>query len=154
MLAMLKLIYIFDLDGTLADCTHRLPLLDSNDKDKWENFYAACNKDVPIISVITTLLKLNISSEIWIWTGRSEEVRLQTIQWLLKYLWIIDELPVLRMRSVGDHRPDDVLKQEWLDSVPADMRGRIVGVFEDRQRVVDMWRRNGVQCFQVAPGDF
>ena len=27
-------------------------------------------------------------------------------------------------------------------------------VFDDRQRVVDMWRRNGIQCCQVAPGDY
>jgi hypothetical protein len=33
-------------------------------------------------------------------------------------------------------------------------RERLVGAFDDRQRVVDMWRRNGITCFQVAPGDF
>ena len=25
---------------------------------------------------------------------------------------------------------------------------------DDRQKVVDMWRENGLTCFQVAPGDF
>ena len=33
-------------------------------------------------------------------------------------------------------------------------RARLVAVFEDRKRVVDMWRENGVTCYQVAPGDF
>jgi hypothetical protein len=27
-------------------------------------------------------------------------------------------------------------------------------VVDDRQKVVDMWRENGLTCFQVAPGDF
>jgi hypothetical protein len=25
---------------------------------------------------------------------------------------------------------------------------------DDRQKVVDMWRAEGLTCFQVAPGDF
>ena len=33
-------------------------------------------------------------------------------------------------------------------------RARLVMVFDDRDRVVNMWRRNGVVCAQVAPGDF
>ena len=27
-------------------------------------------------------------------------------------------------------------------------------VYDDRDKVVAMWRRNGVACFQVAEGDF
>jgi hypothetical protein len=26
--------------------------------------------------------------------------------------------------------------------------------FDDRDKVVKMWRDNGIICFQVAPGDF
>jgi hypothetical protein len=59
----------------------------------------------------------------------------------------------LRMRPVGDYRDDAVLKEQWLNEA------RVLGkapdiVFDDRQRVVDMWRRNGITCCQVAPGDF
>lgn len=36
--------------------------------------------------------------------------------------------------------------------VPADRPVQMV--FEDRARVVDMWRKRGVLCAQVAPGDF
>jgi Straboviridae polynucleotide kinase len=31
---------------------------------------------------------------------------------------------------------------------------QILCVFDDRQKVVDMWRSLGQACFQVAPGDF
>ena len=30
----------------------------------------------------------------------------------------------------------------------------VFAVFDDRQQVVDMWRSNGLTCFQVADGDF
>lgn len=33
-------------------------------------------------------------------------------------------------------------------------RDRLVAVFDDRARVVRMWRKAGITCFQVAPGDF
>ena len=53
------------------------------------------------------------------------------------------------------YMPDDELKQHWLDDLfPGDIRDRIVAVFDDRQKVVDMWRKNGLTCMQVAPGDF
>ena len=33
-------------------------------------------------------------------------------------------------------------------------RWRVVGVFDDRQQVVRMWRALGLTVFQVAEGDF
>jgi hypothetical protein len=47
--------YVFDLDGTLADCTHRRHLADAGD---WDGFFAACVDDVPIAPVIELLLRL------------------------------------------------------------------------------------------------
>ena len=49
--------------------------------------------------------------------------------------------------------PDDKLKQMWLDQLFTD-KSDIVCVFDDRQKVVDMWRSHGLTCMQVAPGDF
>ena len=43
------------------------------------------------------------------------------------------------------------LKQMWLDGIGVD---NVAMVFDDRQQVVDMWRSNGLTCFQVADGDF
>ena len=47
--------------------------------------------------------------------------------------------------------PDNDLKQGWLDTIGKD---NVAMVFDDRQQVVDMWRQNGLTCFQVADGDF
>ena len=58
------------------------------------------------------------------------------------------------MRPANDFTPDAQLKESWLHAMHPEDRARLVAVFEDRDRVVAMWRRNGVQCFQAAPGDF
>ena len=61
----------------------------------------------------------------------------------------LGEFP-LKMRRKDDHTPDDQLKEQWLMAEPVfpDM------VFDDRNKVVNMWRRHGIVCAQVAPGDF
>ena len=44
-----------------------------------------------------------------------------------------------------------------LEKLPAGLRADGLEpyvVFEDRKRCVDMWRRNGITCLQVAEGDF
>jgi len=49
------------------------------------------------------------------------------------------------------YMPDNDLKQHWLDAIGVD---NVAMVFDDRNQVVDMWRKNGLTCFQVAEGDF
>lgn len=171
-------LYIFDLDGTLADLRHRRHFverpslkcydcggknwkncvqcgdLDAGFKPDWNAFHAACVNDTPIVPMITLLVSLARSdADIWVWSGRMETVRDETIQWFEQYD-VLHLIKGLRMRPAKDYTADHELKQSWLQSItPADRR-RLVCVFDDRQQVVDMWRRNGLVCCQVAPGDF
>lgn len=148
-------LYIFDLDGTLANIEHRTHFIQGQKKD-WDAFFLACDQDEPIRPVIELLLTLrSAGAEVWLWTGRSEIARVGTISWLRKHgiKRMRDERSLL-MRGARDFRPDHELKQEWLMQLPYEDRARLVGVFDDRQAVVDMWRANKIQCFQVAPGDF
>lgn len=142
-----RMFVVFDLDGTLALTEHRSHFLNREKKD-WRGFYAACDKDEPCHPVIRTLLALyHTGAEVEIWSGRSKEVLEKTTEWLGSHgIGFIK----VRMREEGDHRPDTVLKKEWLDS--CDQKPRLV--FEDRASVVSMWRENGIVCCQVAPGDF
>jgi hypothetical protein len=151
-----KNLYIFDLDGTLALIDHRKHILEWGDADKWRRFYAACDKDQPNEPVIGTMEMLRVFADVWIFSGRSSEVRDKTIAWLAKHTSFMthDLETALVMRQEGDYRPDDELKQEFLDNMLIDDRKRLVAVFDDRDRVVEMWRKNGLTCFQVAPGDF
>jgi phosphoglycolate phosphatase-like HAD superfamily hydrolase len=146
------MIYIFDIDGTLADLTHRLHFIQSNPKD-WDGFFAACENDLPIPEVVLTLALLyKAGAGILLISGRSETIRDKTQSWLIKH-----GIPFngLYMRRAGDHREDNIVKAELLDQLikerPFD---EINSVFEDRDQVVKMYRDRGLRVFQVAPGAF
>lgn len=155
---MQRPLYIFDLDGTLALIDHRRHIIEGQDRsdDKWRRFYAACDRDTPNQAVISVMEALRRFADVWVFTGRSEEVRDKTTAWLTSHTTFTPrELDLaLMMRREGDHTPDDVLKRRWLDEMLLDDRQRLVAVFEDRGRVVQMWRAAGVPCFQVAEGGF
>jgi hypothetical protein len=55
------------------------------------------------------------------------------------------------MRAAGDFTPDEELKWQWIAEYDLSM---IMCVFDDRTKVVQMWRSLGLACFQVAPEDF
>jgi hypothetical protein len=141
-----------DLDGTLADITHRLHFIQherSKDKD-WPSFFRASVDDKPIAPMIALAQSLVLAGHaVDIWSGRSDVVRFETEAWLNRHAI---GYRTLRMRRDGDYRKDCIVKQEWLDGLPSFERPDIA--FDDRQQVVDMWRRNGIRCAQVAPGDF
>jgi len=141
--------YIFDLDGTLADCTHRLHFINNGKKD-WPAFFAACKDDAPIHHMIELCAELEVSGRIVICSGRSDVVRDDTMRWLIENGLSPD---LLMMRKQGDHRPDHVVKLEMLTDLRA-MNYNPTMAFDDRDQVVKMWRENGVPCAQVAPGDF
>jgi len=138
---------VFDVDGTLADVTHRLPLLMSKD---WDAFFAACGGDAPIHQGLAALLSFyNAGHEIELWTGRPERVREKTEQWLALHAWPVRGW-TLRMRADGDHRPDHEVKPEYLKQCPR----RPFLIFEDRASMVQEWRSRGLTCYQVAEGAF
>ncbi len=150
-------IYIFDLDGTLANMDHRLHLKDDrSDPNRWETFYRACERDAPIQPVINIFDILGATHDLVILTGRSSIVRKETTNWLETYLDLSFFSPAegLIMRPEKNRTPDHEWKRSWYESLSTETQKRIVGVFEDRQRCVDMWRFLGIQCMQVAPGDF
>ena len=162
----MKPLYIFDLDGTLALIEHRRHFVEGETKD-WPAFFAACVDDAPNPPVIRTLQALRTAgAEIWIWSGRSDEVKAQTVEWLCRHgcmgnsptgflpAWPFGAPERFRMRKAGDHQPDTKLKRGWLSEIEPPEWGRLTAVFDDRKSVVDMWRDAGVTCFQVAPGEF
>lgn len=157
--ATVRPLYIFDLDGTLASCQHRVRFLEEkHNPNRWREFYAACDWDPPIKTTITVMNALRLVGDVLIWTGRSDEVREKTVAWLANHTsFLTHELEVvLTMRQAGDHRTDDVLKGEWLAGLNPDQRRQLWAgaVFEDRDRMVALYRDAGFTCYQVAPGGF
>ena len=175
----MKPLYIFDLDGTLALIEHRRHLVQepqcphcgwikscdhSRDGTRpkftpnWPAFFAACVDDKPNAPVITVLHSLRYAAaDIRIFSGRSDEVREETVTWLTTHTNLRPRellTSTLRMRKQGDYTPDEVLKKQWFDELSTHDRMRLMCVFDDRDKVVKMWRDEGVACFQVAPGEF
>lgn len=154
-------LYVFDLDDTLAITTHRQHLLESKAPNRHAIYAAQCHKDRPNHAVVQTFNMLRDSgAEIRILSGRADSARIRTIDWLVEHTNLTHEAIAamdeswLTLRPDGDRVPDDRFKHRWLAQLSMSDRRRLVAVFEDRDRVVKMWRDAGVTCFQVAPGDF
>jgi len=134
--------WIVDVDGTLALPTQRNPY-------DWRR----ASDDLPNIPVIITIQSLamhpSVDSILAI-SGREENARTITEQWLSRFGIPCEEL---FMRTNGDYRPDEIIKEEIYAN---QIRNRysVAAVIDDRDRVVRMWRRNGLVCFQVADGNF
>ncbi len=76
---------IFDLDGTLALIQHRRHFVEGDPKD-WKAFYAACDRDEPNEPVFATMERLrHAGADVWIFSGRSDEVRDKTVAWLAQH---------------------------------------------------------------------
>ena len=144
---------IFDLDGTLAliDIRRDLATKD-NGKMDWDVFFDPDNidLDLPNQTVIDMANLLHSQGYlIYIFSGRSDKTEDATKDWLDKHNVSYD---LLQMRPQGLlYKPDNDLKQDWLNVIKKDT---VAMVFDDRNQVVDMWRKNGLTTFQVADGDF
>jgi len=155
----IKTTVIFDLDGTIADIEDRRKLSTKLDgKINWSKFFDPENisLDKPNEAVITCAQALKAAGcKIIILSGRSKATEEATLQWLTKYNVPFD---FIRMRPTGhlwQFMADDKLKKNWLDELfPGEKKESILCVFDDRDKVVKMWRENGLICFQVAPGNF
>lgn len=117
----------------------------------WDKFYAECVNDQPNIPVIKTLTWLTMFADIYIFSGRSDIVQKETVEWLVKHGV---EFNYMLMRKDGDYTPDHELKLSWYHTLSAYDQQRLVAIFDDRDKVVAMWRELGLTCFQVAPGAF
>lgn len=151
---MKPLTVIFDLDGTLALIDKRRKIsAKENGKLNWGKFFDPKNisLDEPNIPVIKTFQALKAAGyRVGIFSGRDSISKKETEAWL-------DENGIhpdfLRMRPQRNFTPDDVLKKTWLDE-ETQMGHQILCTFDDRDKVVKMWRENNITCFQVAPGEF
>ena len=173
----MKKTIIFDLDGTLAIIDKRRILAGKTvdgvptDKMDWDVFFDpdnVLNLDEPNPPVIkmAQLFKAD-GFKIVIFSGRNDRSFDTTTQWLNNNDVPFDLL-VMRPDKFKDKSwpiasgnpatkamrfmPDEILKKEMLDTFVD--KDDVLMCVDDRQKVVDMWRENGLTCFQVAPGNF
>lgn len=141
-------VYIFDLDGTQADLSHRLHHIQQGRYDH-DAFMAGIPDDLPIWPVIELARACDAHAGVICTTGRPENTRASTESWLQRY---DSPFRALYMRADGDTRPDHVVKRQMLEAIRADGY-EIIAVIDDRQSVVDMWREEGLTCLQCAAPD-
>lgn len=137
--------YIFDVDGTLADSKGIRSPYD----------YSKVYRDRPIMAVsnvAAAIDALNVQSpsmpQVIFVSGRKAECRKDTTQWLRE---VTGCEPLLFMRADGDDRHDaqvkyDILRNDILPSF------HVLGVFDDRARVVQMWQSAGILTLDCGQG--
>ena len=132
--------YIFDIDGTLAKMNGRSPY-----------DYTKVSTDVPNhnITMIARLLSQS-GLPIILVSGREDSCRFETVEWLNENLI---PFSYLYMRKAMDTRNDAIVKREIYEEI-IKPRYNVLAVFDDRNRVVDMWRSLGLTCLQVDYGNF
>ncbi|MCX5205320.1 AAA family ATPase [Streptomyces sp. NBC_00237] len=130
-----------DIDGTLALTGDRGPY-----------DFTRCGLDVLNPSVRDALLAFRQThgDALILLSGRSEEFREQTEEWLKRNDVPYDEL---WMRAAKDQRRDDVVKAELFDAHVRE-RFAVRVSLDDRDRVVELWRRMGLPTWQVNYGKF
>lgn len=134
-------VVLVDIDGTVALMNGRGPY-------DWDRV----GEDAPNHAVIAAVRAMHAAGHAIVFcSGRDEVCRAETQAWLDLYVDVPYE--GLFMRPAGDSRKDAIVKREIFDEEIRD-RWRVIGVFDDRQQVVRMWRALGLTVFQVAEGDF
>jgi predicted kinase len=145
---------ICDLDGTLCNIEHRRHHVRKTDgsKKNWMAFMDGIKDDTlhNWCESILRMFRQNSGMQIVLCSGRSENERPATVEWLDKHKIGYDNL---FMRLGGDSRQDSIVKEILLDF---EILTRYTPYFmiDDRQQVVDMWRKRGFVCLQCDKGDF
>ena len=129
---------IVDIDGTIALRGERNPY-------DWDNVI----NDKANGPIVRLLMQLEDWNDLIFVSGRKDVCMAQTVSWLEKVGFEVNEL---YMRDSNDNRPDEIVKKEIYQTHIA--HRDVVCVFDDRNKVVKMWRELGLACLQVAEGDF
>lgn len=150
---------IVDIDGTIADHI--------GVRGHYE--YSKVHLDKPKREIMSLIDSVRLSpggfKQTLFCSGREDRCRKETKQWLIDNWFWKDGFPLwspsyidnldnyLFMRETGDRRADNIIKEE-LYRKHIEPHYNVLYVFDDRDRVVQMWREIGLTCLQVANGNF
>lgn len=129
---------ICDIDGTLA-------LFDGL-RSPYDT--GKCEGDIVNKGLRLILQQLRPEVKVILVSGRSEEFRKQTENWLLNNYIYYD---ALFMRAKEDKRPDDIIKEEIYQR-EIEPKYDILIVFDDRPRVIRKWKELGLRVADVGNG--
>lgn len=142
-----------DLDGTLCDLRHRLHYVRREGKKDWASFFRECGQDGLYECVAGIVMnEMNNGTEVVYCSGRGEvECRELSLQWLKDHGLFRGNPLVMRPKL---NYKDDAITKIMLYKYEIEPYYNIKYVLDDRSRVVEAWRKLGLVCLQVRPGDF
>jgi predicted kinase len=139
---------IVDIDGTVAHAVSRSPY-----------DYSRVSEDEPdwvIIQLVRDWKAQNLFGTVLFVSGRDDTCYDDTLKWLNRWQVPVDLLlmrPAGALDVHGGKKPDFMIKYDLFND---HIRGfyDVQFALDDRDQVVDVWRRLGLTCLQVAPGAF
>lgn len=135
---------VFDFDGTLIDLDPVAHLMGD-----WDAFHTASFDCPPRERVVELARRFQLITEFVVITGKPERYRPKLLSWLRLQGLQPDEV---LMRPNDSHMPDAELKPALIyDWAGPGWKDRLLCVIEDRDKMVDAWRSEGVLCLQAAP---
>lgn len=136
---------IFDIDGTLAVMGDRSPY----DPSK----YHLDTLNVAVNAALDAHWKLG--QEIIIVSGRDDKFRHETVTWLNDNGVNWDKLYMrpTENRADGKKTEDSIIKYNLFNEHIRGEQYKILGVYDDRHRVLRMWRKLGLTTFHVNGPD-
>lgn len=142
---------VFDIDGVLADCSHRLKYIQGEDKD-YDSFYSYDEilKDKPILNLDKILLNIQCAEssdiDIRFITARNIKSITATAEWLEKYFSIMVEEGDILMRPEKDWRPAYQVKEDLIEKHIG--FENILFAFDDDDKANEMYKKHGVMCYK------
>lgn len=133
-------VFLCDIDGTIALRGERGPY-----------DFSLVIEDAPRPHMADILHALAKSYKIIYVSGRKQHCRPATEYWLGTHQFPFSDL--IFMRADNDDRADSIIKAEIL-TTQIFPYFTVIGVFDDRSSVVNMWRKHKLLCFQVDSGNF
>ena len=151
---------VFDIDGVLADCSHRLKYIQGEDKD-YDKFYSdkEIMKDRPIEAgkkIMDMLYNLYAMEDFYrptefygkiiLLTGRNEICKEATCSWILRNMDMLGSSFKLYMRPKNDYRPAHEVKKDLIEKHIG--FENILFAFDDDDQVNEMYKKHGVVCYK------
>ena len=143
------MILVLDIDGTLADLSHREFLVADKAHADWDTFFSEdlLYKDAVIKNALEGYAAFyDVAAKVYVITGRPERTQLRTAEWLIE-----QGFDIARLLDNMIFRPDDLtmssreFKRTVLESViiPENPDGKYVFI-DDDLRNLDMFAEYGL----------
>ena len=133
---------VFDLDGTLSDCSVRRHLVEGKDRD-YEAFHARLQED-PLNECCWLMMRAfsESGSEVVLVSARPTSTKKATRKWLSDN-GVVNYDKLFLLRPEGDFTPAAELKRAWLLNYGKE---RVLLAVDDCPKVARMFREEGVPC--------